>query len=579
MGNFSVVDLRKALSPKLEPIFFQNSTLSGFAIAAVGDFKSWFDKSGTPFFKEYTDHTFEHSLDVFTTACELIAAEACDVLSSEDLNILFWACILHDAGIHLTEDMFILLIDRSNKTILRPDFDSASWPDLWDAFIAEAKRFNDKKLKSLFGDTLPVTEPAKNAIDLSNRDRMLIGEFLRRYHARLAHEIAIGGVRGADGVAINPLSGLRPEYADLVGTVARSHGIPLRSTFGYLTDNYDIRDYRHIHIIYLMVLVRIADFLQIQSARAPELFTALHKIKSPFSANEWRVHQSISNITRTSLDPEAIEISASPPDINSFLRVDKWLWDLQKELDTSWAVLGEIYGRFMNVKLPNLKIDVRRLRSNLEDRRSLGQTLSYVPERIKFSVDEPELLKLLLAPLYGDDPLYGLRELTQNAADSVREFEHLIREEGVIVDSRLLSDCDIEIKINIPERRFVIPDRGTGMTLDIIERYFLKAGASFRNSETWKRQYVDEQGKSKIARAGRFGVGALAAFLIGDKMSVSTRHYSEESASGHLFEAEIDAEALEVTKEDVPVGTTNCFGGSGKSDRGARAISRIAKRF
>jgi molecular chaperone HtpG len=268
VANFTIEDLRASLSSELEAIFLRNSSLSGTVLTTADKFKAWFEQSGTPFFKEYTDHRFSHSIDVFATSCEIIAENARDVLSSEDLNILFWACIIHDAGLHLTEDMFLLLIDRKNKTILRPGFDSASWPDLWDAFIAEAKRFNDKKLRSLFGDTLPVSEPGRTALDITNRDRLLIGEFLRRHHPRIAHEIAIGGIRDATGAVLDLLSGLSPQYSDLIGTIARSHGLQLRSTFDYLRENYDIRDYRHIHIIFLMVLIRIADFLQIQSARA-----------------------------------------------------------------------------------------------------------------------------------------------------------------------------------------------------------------------------------------------------------------------------------------------------------------------
>jgi molecular chaperone HtpG len=273
VANFTIEDLRASLSSELEAIFLRNSSLSGTVLTTADKFKAWFEQSGTPFFKEYTDHRFSHSIDVFATSCEIIAENARDVLSSEDLNILFWACIIHDAGLHLTEDMFLLLIDRKNKTILRPGFDSASWPDLWDAFIAEAKRFNDKKLRSLFGDTLPVSEPGRTALDITNRDRLLIGEFLRRHHPRIAHEIAIGGIRDATGAVLDLLSGLSPQYSDLIGTIARSHGLQLRSTFDYLRENYDIRDYRHIHIIFLMVLIRIADFLQIQSGLRPVRLT------------------------------------------------------------------------------------------------------------------------------------------------------------------------------------------------------------------------------------------------------------------------------------------------------------------
>jgi molecular chaperone HtpG len=165
LGQFTIDNLGASLFGELKTIFFQNPSLSGIALTAGFKFKTWFEHSGTLFFKEYTDHSFAHSLDVFTTSCEIVAKEAYNVLSSEDLNILFWACIVHDAGLHFTEDMFLRLVDRNNKTILRPSFDSETWPDLWDAFIAEAKRFNDRKLRSLFGDTLPVSEPGKTPLD------------------------------------------------------------------------------------------------------------------------------------------------------------------------------------------------------------------------------------------------------------------------------------------------------------------------------------------------------------------------------------------------------------------------------
>jgi hypothetical protein len=60
------------------------------------------------------------------------------------------------------------------------------------------------------------------------RDRVLIGEFIRRHHARLAHEIALVGVPGPTGNAIQ-LNALPPDLADLAGLIARSHGLGCES--------------------------------------------------------------------------------------------------------------------------------------------------------------------------------------------------------------------------------------------------------------------------------------------------------------------------------------------------------------
>jgi HSP90 family molecular chaperone len=70
-------------------------------------------------------------------------------------------------------------------------------------------------------------------------------------------------------------------------------------------------------------------------------------------------------------------------------------------------------------------------------------------------------------------------------------------------------------------------DRGIGMSADTVRNYFLKAGASYRQSDAWLRRFADEQGRSRVLRAGRFGVGAMSAFLLGDRIEVSTRHITD----------------------------------------------------
>ena len=357
--------------------------------AAAQAINSHFKLSGTPFFREYTDHSFEHAIEVFKTACDVIAPEALEIISSDDLNLLLLACMLHDAGLHITEDMFIALTDQENRGTSVAAFDSKSWPELWTEFVVEAKRFSAKKLISLFGDDNPVREPPRRSIDMTARDRLLIGEFLRRHHPRFAHEFSLGMVPKADGGKF-VIADLETAIQDMAGMIARSHGIELRETFDYIQHRYDLRDYNRVHLVFLMTLLRVADYLQIQSARAPELFGRLHNIKSPFSLGEWRLHQSIDNITTSSLDPEAIFVAASPHSVHEYLKFDRWAKGLQRELDTSWAILGEVYGRFTREALNKLHLNIRRIRTNIEDKALLRTRVAYVPEAIQFTVAEPE---------------------------------------------------------------------------------------------------------------------------------------------------------------------------------------------
>jgi hypothetical protein len=104
------------------------------------------------------------------------------------------------------------------------------------------------------------------------------------------------------------------------------------------------------------------------------------------------------------------------------------------------------------------------------------------------------------------------------------------------------------------EAWIVVADRGIGMSPGTIVEYFLTAGASFRRSELWRRAFETADGKSKVLRAGRFGIGALATFLLGHEIEVSTRHVEE--ADGVQFAATVDSDSIELRRVSRPVGTT-----------------------
>jgi hypothetical protein len=57
-------------------------------------------------------------------------------------------------------------------------------------------------------------------------------------------------------------------------------------------------------------------------------------------------------------------------------------------------------------------------------------------------------------------------------------------------------------------------------------------------------------------RSGRFGVGALAAFLLGDRIKVSTRHVEAEANGGIEFETSIDSSVIGLLRCNRAIGTT-----------------------
>lgn len=546
---------------RLGKLLERDQGLDGAVKSAIARFEPWIKHSHLPFFPEYTDHGLDHLEQILATASSLIRDEAWTVLTPADASVLILAVLLHDSAMHLSEHGFVALLNEPWRSRTLNDMSDTDWHVVWEEFLGEASRFDGRKLMALFGDTHQVRRPSLDPKALTQRDRLLIGEFLRRHHPRLAQEIAEYGVPGPNPSQPLVLGESAPiELFQLAGLVARSHGVEIRRFLPILETRYGKgghREFRGVHASFLMVLVRIADYLQVQAERAPKQVLAIKKLASPVSQKEWRAHDAILDVRQTNDDPEALHIEARPSDVETFFRIQDWGTGIQHELDESWAVLGEVYGRFSG--LAPLGIVIRRIRSNLDDVPTLSKSLDFIPQRAAFRAADADLIKLLIGPLYGDSPAIGMRELIQNAIDAVRELDVLLEDRGQkrseIDLTRQSADVIASIEKDEKGQHWVtVSDCGIGMTPEVIIKYFLTAGASFRRSDDWRKSFETEDGKSKVLRAGRFGIGALAAFLLGSEIHVSTRHV--DAADGVCFTATVETEFVELKKAALTVGTT-----------------------
>lgn len=544
---------------KFKDTLGQNSALTGLVNTAISEFGEWLKQNNVKLFSEYTDHSLEHVEKVLETAHDLIRDECRAFITPHDVATLILAILLHDTAMHISEDGFANLVKEDSKSIIN-GFQDKPWSRLWADYLAESRRFSGRKLIELFGEAEPVRHPPLDDLQqLNGRDLLLCGEFLRRHHPRLAHEIALFGVPGPSGRILNiPTTEDTAHVVDLAGLIARSHGLSIRDCFEYLQSNYSsIKMVRGIHPVFLMALLRIADILQIQPSRAPKQVLKIRQLKSPISNSEWEMHQSIKDISFKEF-PETLWVVAKPENAKTYLKVRRLLDQIQFEFDSSWTVIGEVYGYDPEFREFGLKI--RRIRSNIDDLIRFSKQVSYIPVQASFEVADTDLLKLLIGPLYGEKAEVGIRELMQNSIDAVIERKNFNNQHNShLQENSILEQKDIEVSINKnndDEWWFTISDNGMGMTLSTVKDYFLKAGASLRRSELWKKTFEDEFGKSKILRSGRFGVGALAAFLIGEEIKVTTRHISAQHNEGLEFTAKIDTVSIEIKNLDRPIGTT-----------------------
>ncbi|PFF09241.1 hypothetical protein CN315_07945 [Bacillus cereus] len=531
-----------SIPKRFDDILKKNYSLYGVVMKTCADYSEIIKNSEFEFFPEYTDHRIDHLNHVLKTCDFIITDESFEFMTAEDITVLVLAVLLHDIGMHITHEGILSLTKGELKHRKVPNMDKVEWDELWNTYLNEIKKFSDKDIKNVFGSIVNIKEPSENKDLLTRHDRKLYGEFIRRYHPRMAHEIALYGFPSKDSKTIPFAEGLDEDFKAIIGIVARSHGMDLRDTYSYLQNNFGRlwKTPRSVKAIFLMVILRIADYLHITSERAPIISLNTKNITSTISKKEWDLHRSVKEISNDLPDSESLYIVSEPENSEIYLKMKRLIKDIQKELDTSWGVLGEVYSSLGEYN--RLKLKLRRIQSNLEDDDYLKK-LNYIPKEV-FCSSDTDLLKLLIAPLYGDNISFGVRELLQNAVDACKEREILNKKEGQL--NQYTPEICIKIIQEDENNYFVIKDNGIGMNEDIIVNYFLKAGASFRNSEIWKKDYEDESHNSMVQRTGKFGVGVFAGYILGEQMEVKTRHLKSNQILRFLVG--IDQEQIEVCR-------------------------------
>jgi Molecular chaperone, HSP90 family len=545
-----------------------------------------------PFFPDYTDHGTDHINRVLKSEIELVPKQVWKnsgkdsdprLLYDADAAVIIGGTLLHDIAMHLRAGGFLELVSENSRFQPLPWFSESHegqsadrpWQGLWEDFIREARRFSERALTNIIGEeSARIWKFHELPADTGQWERnhcLIVGEFIRRHHARLAHEIAIYGFPGipvGSGEGQFPALGKEEGHplmrlADLIGLTARSHGMSLRVCKSYLESSPLYPGTPRpmgTAVLYPMALLRVADYLQIDRQRAPAVLLQLRNPQSPVSIQEWKKHRAVQNIGPAT-NPRGKMVTVSTDlSLALYLQLEDLLAGLQEEMDHSTAVLDETYGTLTELGLNQLNLAARRVYSNLHSP-AFRDSLPYVPNQTGFTSD-PNLLTLLVEPLYGKEPSVGVRELMQNAVDAVCELEAWSAARGISVESLDLPEQDGDVLIEFIKREDAswflrVRDRGIGMTSETIENYFLRAGASFRRSPEWAKEFLDGQGQPRVIRAGRFGIGVFGVFLLGPSFRLWTRHADADKSQGYTIKASANSQLIEIHRLNaLPIGTT-----------------------
>lgn len=532
------------LPEKLKGILERDGALSVSVRNIVKPFAALLETTDMVFFNEFTDHGIKHIESTLASAEKLISEETFEHLKPEEVGVMVLSVVLHDIGMYTNAEMFKNMIEGKYDEYADLFPEGKTWKTLWEAFLYDSQYWSGEKKNNVFGRTdYEIKKPDLTDLKkLNEYDKNLIGEFIRIHHCRIAHEVALKGYMGSKTYAFE-CDDIKPLYFNIAGVVARSHGMDVRDTFDHLRKiSGRIDNPLGIRAVYLMVLLRLADYLQIDSSRTNQYLLNFNTLKSPYSRQEHKNHLSVESVEFTNIDKEKIDIQAYPEDALTYVKIKNLAEDIQKELDRSWAILGEVYPDY------NYKLRYRRITTNISDK-NYKDNLKYVPQRFGFRYNS-DLFKLLIAPLYGDDPSFGVRELVQNAVDACRLCLKDLPKNG---------KPHVKVEVDSRKKRFTITDLGKGMNLYEIENYFLTIGSSYNENIDWQKA----RDKNHLFRTGRFGIGVLAAFLLGPEITVVTRKRGEKEG-GYRFTASMNDNFFQIDKEpNAKYGTKieiQCYG-------------------
>lgn len=498
------------------------------------------------FFPQYTDHGLGHVNTVLELAANLIHSKSLgkSTLASRDVACLIVAILIHDLGMFLTpQGLKMLLTTEWEQNRIR-NLDKHSWSVEWDQYITSIKRLPEDRMIRIFGKCIDAEDTTLEPAELKLKDKLVIGEFLRRHHPRLAHEIAANGLPGSKLQHFLKDAGFDPTECNAIGLIARSHGMSLRKVEEHIGTGTHLSN---LPVYYLMSVLRLADYLDASEQRAPMVRLNQEALTSPLSEEEWALNQCFRiDSSRWYPENKNYTINATPNTSSEYARLEKWLNEVQRELDQCWAMIAEKYPK------SKLKLSIHRIKCTMNEKTNYEElSANFLPREAKITAN-PEIVKLMMEPLYGKDPTYGVRELLQNAVDACLERKNWEEKHGNPNYKGL-------VEIRIEGDTFTITDNGMGMNEDVLLNYYLCAGASYRSSDAWAEANAPE-GKSQVARTGKFGVGFLASFLLGDTVEVHTQHVLDKE-KGYHFCFDRESKPLDIKRErrtapGNPFGTT-----------------------
>ena len=163
----------------------------------------------------------------------------------------------------------------------------------------------------------------------------------------------------------------------------------------------------------------------------------------------------------------------------------------------------------------------------------------------EFKSESKRLLDLMINSIYTNKDIF-LRELISNASDALDKlYYRSLTDENIKVEKENL---EIKLDYDKDNRTITITDNGCGMTKEELES---NLGTIAKSGSLAFKENMSKEEKTNII--GQFGVGFYSAFMVSDKITVTTKSIDSEDA--YVWESTgADGYTIEKCKKDE-VGT------------------------
>lgn len=454
-------------------------------------------------FEEYTIHSIAHIDEMLKIVEWLIPDVTKDKMTYAEWLMLTLAIYFHDLGMVVTKDEF----RHRNETSF--------------------KEYKEKVLEST--EELEYEECAKE-----QGDSFLYQEFVRENHAARIRQWLegkntkkLGEAEAVCSEIGDILKNLDSMFkADLAMICESHHKEDIEDFSKYKVKRmYGNTENERVNLNYIAIILRIADLLHITRDRTPSVARRLINVSNPTSVLEWEKQMAVRAVgpkdqrnedgaVDNSKQKDTIEITAyfdGAETAEAYFGLSSYLQYTRKELAKCCEIVEKAQKREGAVKyeFPWREVD-----------ESLIEVKGFEKKKLQFTIAQDNILQLLVGHTLYNDSSVVVRELVQNGIDAVR-----LQTEYEKRDGKNYSQGKVWVEWNSAKRQLSFWDNGTGMSIQDVENYLLKVGASKYRDEVVKKQFPN------FSSISHFGIGILTCFMVANDIDIVTNSEDQEEAN------------------------------------------------